>query len=154
MFADLLRRLTAPEPDRLPEPDSRLALAALMVRVARSDGDYAKAEIARIDRILTKRYELEPDAAADLRAQAEVLEQEAPDTVRFTRAIKGAVDLESRIAVIEALWSVVLVDGERDAEEDSLLRLLANLLGINDRDSNIARKRAEGAAAKRPDSQA
>ena len=47
--------------------------------------------------------------------------------------------------MIEALWSVVLVDGERDAQEDSLLRLLANLLGINDRDSNIARKRAEEA---------
>ena len=126
MFADLLRRLTAPEPDRLPEPDARLALAALMVRVARSDGDY-------------------DPATANLRAQAEALEQEAPDTVRFTRAIKGAVDLEERSAVIEALWSVVLVDGERDAQEDSLLRLLANLLGINDRDSNIARKRAEEA---------
>ncbi|WP_339646156.1 TerB family tellurite resistance protein [Jannaschia helgolandensis] len=145
MFADLLRRLTAPEPDRLPEPDARLALAALMVRVARSDGDYDPAEIARIDRILTKRYGLGPEATANLRAQAEALEQEAPDTVRFTRAIKGAVDLEERSAVIEALWSVVLVDGERDAQEDSLLRLLANLLGINDRDSNIARKRAEEA---------
>ncbi|MGB3688126.1 MAG: TerB family tellurite resistance protein [Jannaschia helgolandensis] len=145
MFADLLRRLTAPEPDRLPEPDARLALAALMVRVARSDGDYDPAEIARIDRILTKRYGLGPEATANLRAQAEALEQEAPDTVRFTRAIKGAVDLEERSAVIEALWSVVLVDGERDAQEDSLLRLLANLLGINDRDSNIARIRAEEA---------
>lgn len=144
MFADLLRRLAAPEPDRLPEPDARLALAALMVRVARSDGDYAASEVARIDRILMRRHGLDADGAAGLRAEAEVLEAEAPDTVRFTRAIKSAVSLDDRIAVIEALWSVVLADGERDAEEDSLLRLLANLLGINDRDSNLARRRVEG----------
>ncbi|WP_371157624.1 TerB family tellurite resistance protein [Jannaschia sp. 2305UL9-9] len=143
MFADLLRRLAAPAPDRLPEPDARLALAALMVRVARSDGDYAPAEVARIDRILMRRHGLDAAAAANLRLQAEGLEAEAPDTVRFTRAIKDAVSLEDRVAVIEALWSVVLADGERDAEEDSLLRLLANLLGVNDRDSNLARRRVE-----------
>ena len=143
MFADMLRRLTAPDPAPLSEPDARVALAALMVRVARSDGNYAPSEKARIDAVLARRYALEAEAVRELRARAEELEAEAPDTVRFTRAIKDAVDLENRIAVIEALWAVVLADGERDAEEDSLLRLLANLLGIGDRDSNLARQRAE-----------
>ena len=146
MFADLLRRMTAPDPARLAEPDARVALAALMVRVARSDGNYAPAEKARIDAVLARRYAMDAEAVQDLRARAEDLEAEAPDTVRFTRAIKDAVDLENRIAVIEALWAVVLADGERDAEEDSLLRLLANLLGIGDRDSNLARQRAESRA--------
>jgi uncharacterized tellurite resistance protein B-like protein len=143
MFSDLLRRLAAPAPERLPEPDARLALAALMVRVARTDGDYAPEEIDRIDRILMRRHGLVRADAAALRAQAEELEAEAPDTVRFTKAIKDAVSLEDRVAVIEALWSVVLADGTRDEEEDGLLRLLANLLGINDRDSNLARRRVE-----------
>lgn len=141
MFADLIKRLTASEPATLPEADARLALAALLVRVARADGDYATAEAARIDRILAARHDLGPFEAAQLRGEAETLEAEAPDTVRFTRAIKDAVPLEDRIAVIEALWSVVLEDGERDREEDTLLRLVANLLGINDRDSNLARQR-------------
>ncbi|PWJ18194.1 TerB family tellurite resistance protein [Jannaschia seohaensis] len=143
MFADLLRRLTASAPETLAAPDARLALAALMVRVARSDHDYAAAEIARIDRILMRRHGLNAAEAAALRAEAEVLEAEAPDTVRFTKAIKESVSLEDRIAVIEALWSVVLADGTRDEEENGLLRLLANLLGVNDRDSNLARRRVE-----------
>ncbi len=143
MFADLLRRLAAPEPERLPEPDARIALAALMVRVARADGHYAPAEAARIDRILMRRHGLaEPDAAR-LRETGEAFEAEAPDTVRFTRAIKDAVPLEEREAVIEALWAVALADGTRDDEEDGLLRLLANLLGVADRDSALARQRAE-----------
>ena len=141
MFGDLLKILTAPEPARLPEPDMKLALAALLVRVARSDGDYAPAEKEKIDRILAKEHGLSQADAAQLRAEAETLEAQAPDTVRFTRAIKNAVVLEDRVAVIEALWSVVLEDGVRDQEEDTFLRMVANLLGINDRDSNLARIR-------------
>ncbi len=143
MFADLIRRLTTPEPERLPDPDARLALTALLVRVARSDGDYATSEVDRIDRILAHRYGLSPFESAHLRTSAEKLEAEAPDTVRFTRAIKDAVPYEDRTAVIEALWAVVLADGVRDDDEDSLIRLVANLLGINDRDSALARQSVE-----------
>ena len=142
MFADLIRRLTAPEPAPLPDPEARLALAALMVRVARADGHYAAPEAACIDALLAERHGLSPAQAAAIRADAEVLEDEAPDTVRFTRAIKDAVALEDRDQVVEALWSVALADGQRDAEEDGVLRLVANLLGINDRDSALARQRA------------
>jgi uncharacterized tellurite resistance protein B-like protein len=154
MFSDLIRRLGEPEPQRLPEPDARLALAALLVRVARSDGDYAAVEIARIDRILTRRHDLSASAARALREEAEALEAEAPDTVRFTRALKDTIALEDRMAVIEALWAVALADGEREPDEDRLLRMVAPLLGINDRDSNIARQAverrlAEGGAAPR-----
>ena len=87
MFADLLKRLTAVDPAPLPDPDARLALTALLVRIARSDNIYAQSEIDRIDRILTERYGLTPFEASALRTRAETLEAEAPDTVRFTRAI-------------------------------------------------------------------
>ncbi|TCP41782.1 TerB family tellurite resistance protein [Rhodovulum marinum] len=143
MFADFLSRLIQPDPQRLPDTDARLALSALLVRIARSDGEYAHEEVDRIERILATRYGLDAPGARALRRQAEALEDEAPDTVRFTRAIKDAVPYEDREAVIEALWEVVLADGIRDEEEDSLLRLVANLLGVNDRDSALARHRAE-----------
>ena len=76
-----------------------------------------------------------------MRQDAETLESEAPDTIRFTRAIKDAVAYEDRLAVIESLWQVVLADGAREDEEDALLRLVSSLLGINDRDSALARQR-------------
>ena len=141
MFGEFLKRLTQPDPAPLVETDARLALTALLVRIARSDGDYATAERDRIDRITSQRYALTPFEAPTLRAQAETLESEAPDTVRFTRAIKAAVPYEDRRAVVEAAWSVVLVDGERAKEEDALLRLIASLLGVNDRDSAKARQK-------------
>jgi uncharacterized tellurite resistance protein B-like protein len=140
---DLLRRLLAPEPARLPDPDARLALAALLVRVARTDGLYAVEEVERIDRVLMRHHGLDPFAAARLRAEAEDLEREAPDTVRFTRALKDAVPLEQRSDLLTALWTVALADGQREAHEDRMLRLVASLLGLTDVESAIARQRAE-----------
>ena len=141
MFADFLSRLTGPSPEPLAPGDARLALTALLVRLARSDGHYDSGEVARIETIAASRYGLSTAEATALRQEAETLESEAPDTVRFTRAIKDAVPYENRIEVIEALWQVALADGSRDADEDALIRLAANLLGVNDRDSALARQR-------------
>lgn len=139
MFDALLRRLAAPVPSRLPDPEARLALAALLVRIARSDNDYSPVEFARIDRVLAERFGLTPFEAAQLRARAEVLEAEAPDTVRFTRSLKAAVAHEDRAGLMQALWAVALADGVRVAEEEQVLRLVANLLGLTDRESAQAR---------------
>jgi uncharacterized tellurite resistance protein B-like protein len=73
------------------------------------------------------------------------LEAQAPDTVRFTRALKAATAVEDRAGLVQAMWSVALSDGIRDADEDSLLRMVANLLGLTDVESNLARQRAERA---------
>ena len=143
MFDAFLRRMTAPDPDPLDGDDSRLALAALLVRIARTDGDYARVEIDAIDNVLKTRYNLGPFEVSKLRGEAEQLESEAPDTVRFTRAIKETVAYEDRAQIVEALWEIVLADGTRDHEEDALMRLVAPMLGINDRDSALARQRVE-----------
>lgn len=143
MLTEFLKRLTATDSAPFPEPDARLALAALLVRIARADGTYTPEERKRIDRILALRYGLEGVTLDELRRQAEEIEAEAPDTVRFTRAIKEGVPYEDRVQVVEALWEIVLADGTRDDEEDALLRLVAPMLGVNDRDSNLARQAVE-----------
>ena len=78
-----------------------------------------------------------------MRKEAEELEAAAPDTVRFTRAIKDTVAYEERIGVVEALWEVVLAAGERDDAENARLRMVAPMLGVSDMDSHQARKRVE-----------
>ncbi|PZQ96775.1 MAG: hypothetical protein DI533_14415 [Cereibacter sphaeroides] len=145
MFDTLLRRLLAPAPDRLPEPEANLALAALLVRIARSDDTYTQSEVDRIDKVLATTYHLSPFEAVKLRTAAESLEAEAPDTVRFTRALKDAVAHDDRIALMEAMWQVVLADGVRDDDEEAMMRLVASLLGITDVDSALARQRVERA---------
>lgn len=145
MIKDILKAFQSNKAPTLSTDDARVALAALMVRLARTDGEYAQVEISVIDRVLSKRFALDANAAMALRNEAEELEAQAPDNVRFTRVIKDAVPYEERSAIVEALWSVVLSDGQRDDDEDGFMRLIANLLGVNDRDSAFARQRAQQA---------
>ena len=143
MFSQLLRRLAAPAPPARPE--SQVALAALLVRLARSDGVYAPEEAAQITLVLAARFAMSPFAAAALRVEGEALEANAADTVQFTRALKDAVALEDRASLMQTLWSVVLADGARAAEEEAVMRMVASLLGLSDRDSALARQRAAAA---------
>lgn len=139
MIDQLLRRLRSPV--AAPAPGAALAMAALLVRLARADGSYDVTEVASINRALAGSFGLSPEAAGSLRLRAEALEAKAPDTVRFTRSLKDAVPHEHRIALVEAMWRVVLSDGIRDEEEESMMRLVTNLLGISDVDSALARQR-------------
>ena len=143
MLARLFEMLSGAEPRApLPPGDARLALAALMVRAARADGEFSPVERAEIGRALARRHGLSDAETAALLAEAEAVEAEAPDTVRFTRQIKRAVPYEERAAVVEALWRVVLADGVRDPEEDAFVRSMIALIGVSDRDSALARQRA------------
>ncbi|KPQ08330.1 MAG: hypothetical protein HLUCCA12_00565 [Rhodobacteraceae bacterium HLUCCA12] len=136
---DALKTLFAPRPaatDREIEPD--LAVATLLVEAACADGTFDDDERHAVDALLSDMFDL-PDPAP-LRQRAEAAQAQAADLVRFTRVVK-ALSHDQRIALIEALWQVVLVDHHRDPHEDALLRHLAPLLGLDDRESAEARLR-------------
>lgn len=144
MLRNLLKRLLGgPEGEALmPEDEARIAMAAVLVRAARADGDYAELEKSMIDQILAQRYGLGAAQAAVLRSEGELAESEAVDIFRFTQSIKKSVPFEERIAVVESLWMVVLADQARDPHEDGMIRQVIGLLGISDRDSAHARQDA------------
>ena len=142
MFKALIDLFTTPDArtDLQPE-DARAALATLLVRIARADDSYDHSEKSQIKDVLITRYQLSETDAQTLLEDAESLEEQAPDTVRFTKIVKEAVPYEDRSGVVEALWRVALADGSRDHKEDGFIRLVVNLLGVNDRDSGLARQK-------------
>lgn len=139
MFGLFASLRTAPRRDEI---GADAAMAALLIEAARADGHYAPEERAIIDRMLTALLGLSEAEARALRAQAEPLQAEAADTVRFTRVVKFALDYDQRVALIEALWHVILSDDHRDPHENALMRRLPPLLGVDDHDSTRARQRA------------
>lgn len=147
MFRNLLSRLfsDAAEPKPLAPQDAEIAIAALLVRVARADDHYNAAEQGRIDEILARMHGIDLAEAAERRSVAEMIEAEAPDTVRFTRLVKDRVSPEDRAAIIHAMWQVALVDNHRHTHEESAIRLVSSLLGVPDRESAIQRQRIAAA---------
>jgi len=144
MLTRILNAFGAPKPAPLPEPDEKLALGALMVRAAKSDRHYDLVEIKRIDRLLARLYGLGPVEAAKMRALCERLEHDAPGTARFGQVIRETVRLEARLAALEALWEVVLSDGDSTPEELAVLEAARLAMGLSEADSAAARALAEG----------
>ena len=142
MLKNILKIFADDNVSQLEPDDARLAITALMIRVARSDDDYSKAELNNIISLISARFKLSNDEANELIKEAQLVEEQAPDTVRFTKSIKSAIDFDDRIAIIEDLWSVVLTDSFRDTNEDALIRTVVSLLGVSDKDSAFARQRA------------
>jgi uncharacterized tellurite resistance protein B-like protein len=143
MFSGILNALKGPEPVPLPEPDTKLALGALLVRVALSDARYRVEEIGRIDRLLARMNDLNPVEAAKMRATCEKLEKQAPGTEDFAHLIRETVRFEARIDALEAMWEVVLADGVRREEEVAVITSAQEVLGLSQSDSDAARLRAE-----------
>ena len=93
MWDDFLARLRGtPKVQELPKPDEKLALGALLVRVAKSDSFYHVSEIVEIDHILAQSFGLNAVEAAKFRATSEKLESHAPDTTDFAALIRETVD--------------------------------------------------------------
>jgi len=142
MMIDFLRALIeSPGGRAAPGPDAGCAVAALLVEAARSDADYDGSERVVIERFLADMFGLDAAAARAMRAAGEAAQADAADLVRFTRVVKTELPPGERIRLIEALWSVVFSDGARDPYEDALLRKLAPLIAVSDRESAEARQR-------------
>ncbi len=134
----LLDRLRGKSDDApLPEPDEKLALGALLVRVAKSDDNYHALEISEIDRILSATFGLNPIEAAKLRATCEKLEHNAPGTPDFALLIRENVDYPHRLDVTKKLWSVIEADGKHVPAEDASLHEIEKLMGIKPEDSAL-----------------
>lgn len=142
---DSIKRLFTSEPAETEIPlTPEHAAAALMVEAALSDGIYADVEQTQIRDILISSFELSPEDAAEILDEAESLAESAVDHYRFTQVVKE-LPKERRFAIMTHLWSVALADGERDAHEDALMRRLAPLLALSDRERAEARQAAAAA---------
>ncbi len=144
MLNRILHSFTAPKPEPLPEPDEKLALGALMVRVAKSDHAYLFEEISKIDRLLTRLFGLNPVEAAKMRATCEKLEHEAPETEHFAHVIRETTTFQARLDALEAMWEVLLADGESHDEEMAVIEAARVAMGLSVSDSDTARATAEG----------
>ena len=124
------------------EDDTRLAVAALLVEAARMDQDFDDRERSKIAALLAGRFELSAEETESLISKADKTISDTEQNFPFTHAINMNMDGEQRVYVIEMLWSVAYADGQLDPYEDALIRQIAGLIHVSDRDRMLARKRA------------
>jgi uncharacterized tellurite resistance protein B-like protein len=122
--------------------DPQVAAAALLVQVARADGEERQSEDERLLASLRTAFGLDPHEAARVAEMGRRADKEAVDLYRFTSIMKAHMDEAERIAFVDLVWETIYADGEVHELEDNLVWRIAELLGVSSRDRMIGKKRA------------
>ena len=122
--------------------DLKLAVAALLVEAGRMDDVFGADERAAIESLLTRRFELSEDDIAALVDAAQRKVESSAQYFPYTSRITRELECEQRAEIIEMLWRVAYADGVLDPQEDMLIRQIAGLIHVPDRERGLARQRA------------
>lgn len=108
-----------------------LAVAVLLVEMARADHQLDDAEELEIRAQLENAFGLTRDAAATLVGRAHDLVENSVSLHEFTRVVHEGMDYDEKQRVIEMLWQVALTDRNLDKYEDYLVGKLGELLYVS-----------------------
>ena len=117
-------------------------LSGLMIEAAYTDGQIDEHELDKIKFSLINVFEEDPNEVTSVLNQAIKNKNNSKSLHYYTSFINKNFDSDKKLLLIEALWEIVLSDGEIHDFESNLIRRLAGLLYISDVNSGNARKRA------------
>ena len=121
----------------------RLAACAVLVELAKVDGEFSVLERQCIVDILQRHFGLIADGAKELVVAAVQKSRKSVGDFAFTRQVLRDYDLGQRMLLAELLWQVVLTDGSIDSNESHLMRKIANLLQLDPAFLSEARRKTE-----------
>jgi uncharacterized tellurite resistance protein B-like protein len=111
-----------------------LATAALLMELARADFSESDTEVQAIRHLLQKRFELSDEALDVLMVNAAKRADRAVSLHEFTHRLNRELPEADKLQIVEMLWRVSHADGRIDKHEEHLIRRIAGLLHISDRD--------------------
>ena len=117
-------------------------LCGLMIEAAYTDGQIDESELNNIKFSLISVFEEEPDNVNIVIDKALKNRNNSKSLHPYTSFINKNFTNDKKLLLIEALWEIILSDGQVHDYESNLLRRLAGLLYISDVNSGNARKRA------------
>ena len=117
-------------------------LCGLMIEAAYTDGQIDENELNKIKSSLINIFEEDPNEVNLVLDEAIKNKNNSKSLHHYTSFINKNFTEDKKLLLIEALWEIVLSDGEIHDFESNLIRRLAGLLYINDVSSGNAKKRA------------
>ena len=117
-------------------------ICGLMIEAAFTDGKIEESELKKIKFSLVNVFGEDLEEVDLVLDKAIKNKNNSKSLHYYTSYINKNFDDDKKLLLIEALWEIVLSDGEIHDFESNLIRRLAGLLYISDVKSGNARKRA------------
>lgn len=141
-----LREMAPPPDDAESGPGAdelRIAACALLLEVANADDFFSEGERKHLRGLVRRHFGLKSAAADELIVLAEEERRGRVDLWGFTNLIRSHYSSGQKLVLAEAMWGVVLADGELAAREDHIMRKISHLIGLETGYLAEARKRHE-----------
>lgn len=114
--------------------DAEIALSVLLLEAAHVDGECSAEEREHLATTLIQNYGVPKNEIENLLHRGNVKRAESVDIFQFTRYMNQNFTKNEKMAVMEAVWRVLLVDDHLEAHEDHFAHKLANLLRLTHKD--------------------
>jgi len=111
-----------------------LAIAALLIELSRADFSESASELDAIRQLLSRRFGLNAETVNALITRAIERADRAVSLHEFTHRLNAELPEADKLAIVEMLWQVSHADGHIDKHEEHLIRRVAGLLHVSDRD--------------------
>ncbi len=112
----------------------QVATAALLIEIAKADGDFTEDERNRIIELMKKEFNLDDELVGEL---LELSEQKVSDSIsvyEFSTIINETFNQEEKIELMKNLWRVIYEDGKLDSHEDRLIKIIGSTLNLEHKD--------------------
>lgn len=139
MFDAITKLFAAPKTEQDAPPDTKMAVAALLVHLAAVDGTVRSAERETIAGVLQDHFDLDETEVKKLIADATERDKDAVDFYQFTATL-SKLEEEERINIIRLMWQVVFADAHNHELEDNMVWRVAELIGVSARQRTILRQ--------------
>ena len=109
--------------------NSLAKIAALLIHVAKIDENYTQKEREIIKKAIMK-LSSKNEIIDNVLLKAEKIEKNSNQILDFTREVKN-MNEDSKIKIVEVLWSIIYSDTNADVYENNLMRRLTGLLYLD-----------------------
>ncbi|MFO7606501.1 MAG: TerB family tellurite resistance protein [Desulfurivibrionaceae bacterium] len=114
-----------------PERKKHVAAGVLLLEAAHIDDECTEEEMEHVVETLKEKFNLTADCVAELIELAHQHREEAIDLWQYTNHINQHFERAEKLAVMEDVWRIILVDGQLEKHEDHFAHKLASLLRLS-----------------------
>ena len=124
------------------EEKTRIAASVILLEAAYADHECTDDELDHVIETLSSDFDLSRKHVEDLLEMAHRKRGQAVDLFEFTNHINNEFSLEEKKSVLEAVWRIILIDGQLEKHEDHFVRQLTHLLRLSHKEMIEAKLKA------------
>ena len=129
-----ITQLQRAETHKFPGKKYQVATAALLVEIAKADGDFSVDERKRIINLMKKDFDLDDECVDELMELSEQKVRDSISVYEFTSVINETFSQTEKLELLKNLWRIIYEDGKLDSHEDRLIKIIGSTMNVEHKD--------------------